>query len=56
MLQYIMVMYFSLHQHSPRRWFLVFLVGEALTECPGLGVRGGVGSHLEQHPHRPRED
>lgn len=37
MLQYIMLMYFSLHQHSHRRWFLVFVVGEALTECPGRG-------------------
>lgn len=44
----------SLHQHSHRRCFLVFLVGEALTECPGRG--GGVGSRLEHHPHRPRED
>ena len=56
MLQYIMLMYFSLHQHSHRRWFLVFVVGEALTECPGPGVGGGVGSHLGHHPHRPQED
>ena len=36
-----MLTYLSLHQHSHRRCFLVFLVGEALTECPGRGEELG---------------